>query len=152
LLRRVLLWTGAVLVVGFLVIQLVPYGRDHTNPAVVSEPAWDSAATRAYAVTACFDCHSNETAWPWYTNIAPISWLVQHDVEEGRQAVNFSEWGRGGEGDDAAETVSENRMPPFVYVILHPDANLADADRQAFIQGLRATFGGEGGGGGEAGD
>lgn len=151
MLRRVLLWAGIVLVVGFLAIQLVPYGRDHTNPAVVSEPAWDSPATRAYAVTACFDCHSNETAWPWYTNIAPMSWLVQHDVEEGRQAANFSEWGRGGEADDAAETVADNQMPPFVYVILHPDANLSDADKQAFIAGLTATFGGEGGGG-EAGD
>ena len=151
MLRKVLLRTGIVLVVGFLAIQLVPYGRDHTNLAVVSEPAWDSPATRAYAVTACFDCHSNETKWPWYTNIAPMSWLVQHDVEEGRQAANFSDWGRGGEADDAAETVADNQMPPFVYVILHPDANLSDADKQAFIQGLTATFGGEGGGG-EGGD
>ena len=76
-------------VLGLLVIQLIPYGREHSNPAVVSEPPWDSPATRAFAVTACFDCHSNETEWPWYSNIAPMSWLVQRDVDEGRQHLNF---------------------------------------------------------------
>jgi len=149
MIRKVALWGGGGLLALLLLIQLVPYGRDHTNPPILAEPAWDSAATRAFAVTACFDCHSNETAWPWYTNIAPMSWLVQRDVDEGRQAVNFSEWGRSGEADDAAETVSEGRMPPFQYVVLHPDASLSDADRRAFIAGLRATFGGEGGSGGD---
>ena len=76
----------------FLLIQLIPYGRDHTNPAVVAEPAWDLPETRALAVRACFDCHSNETIWPWYSNVAPISWLVQRDVDEGREKLNFSEW------------------------------------------------------------
>ena len=62
-----------IVIVGFLAIQLVPYGRTHTNPPVTAEPAWDSPQTRALAVRACFDCHSNETVWPWYTSIAPIS-------------------------------------------------------------------------------
>lgn len=146
MIRKVLVWGGGGLIVALLLIQFVPYGRDHDNPAVLAEPAWDSPATRAFAVTACFDCHSNETAWPWYTNIAPMSWLVQRDVDEGRESLNFSEWGRSGEAEDAAETVSEGRMPPFQYVILHPDAKLSDADRQAFIDGLVATFGGESGG------
>jgi hypothetical protein len=57
------------LVLGLLAIQLVPYGRDHTNPPVRREPAWDSPTTRALAVRACFDCHSNETHWPWYTHV-----------------------------------------------------------------------------------
>lgn len=134
----------------FLGIQLVPYGRDHTNPPVLAEPAWDSPATRAYAVAACFDCHSNQTNWPWYSNIAPASWLIQHDVDEGRAALNWSEWGAGGEGGEAAEVYSEGEMPPFTYLIAHPEARLSDADRAAFLQGLIATFGGaEGGGGGE---
>jgi len=146
MIRKALVWGGGGLIVALLLIQLVPYGRDHDNPPVLAEPAWDSPATRAFAVTACFDCHSNETAWPWYTNIAPMSWLIQRDVDEGRESLNFSEWSRGGEGEDAAETVSEGRMPPFQYVILHPDASLSGADRQAFIDGLVATFGGESGG------
>jgi hypothetical protein len=128
-------------VLGLLVIQLVPYGRDHTNPAVVSEPVWDSPATRATAVTACFDCHSNQTVWPWYSNIAPMSWLIQRDVDEGRDHLNFSAW-HGGEGDESASTVSSGQMPPFQYLIAHPEANLSAADKAAFIDGLIATLGG----------
>ena len=124
-------------------IQLVPYGRDHTNPPVLSEPPWDSPATRAYAVSACFDCHSNQTAWPWYSNIAPISWLVQHDVDEGRQKLNFSEWGRSQEAaNQSAHVVSEGEMPPFSYLINQPDARLSEADKAAFVRGLIATFDG----------
>jgi len=60
-----------VLIILFVVIQAAPYGRAHDNPPVLAEPQWDSATTRELAVAACFDCHSNEVAWPWYTNIAP---------------------------------------------------------------------------------
>ena len=74
-----------------LAIQFVPYGRAHTNPPVTAEPAWDSAETRELARRACFDCHSNETAWPSYTSISPASWLAQRHVNEGRRELNFSE-------------------------------------------------------------
>ena len=146
MLKRIVLLVVLVGLLGFGAIQLVPYGRNHTNPPVASEPAWDSAATRATAVAACFDCHSNQTVWPWYSNIAPVSWLVQHDVGEGRQALNFSEWGRGQEADEAAEAVAEGKMPPFSYTLMHPDARLSGTAREDFIRGLTATFGGEGGG------
>jgi hypothetical protein len=154
MLKRLLIGVGLALALGLVAIQLVPYGRDHANPPVLAEPAWDSPATRAYAVTACFDCHSNESTWPWYSNIAPISWLVQYDVDEGRRVLNYSEWGRSQEGDDSAETVVEGEMPPFVYLTTHPDARFSEADTAAFIRGLVATFGGEGGGegGDEGGD
>src|SRR4030042_2927111 len=78
ILRALLRWGAiglGVLIFLFAVIQAVPYGRDHSNPPVRQEPAWDSPATRALAVDACFDCHSNQHSWPWYSNIAPISWL-----------------------------------------------------------------------------
>jgi len=136
---------GLLILVGLLlVIQLVPYGRDHTNPAVVAEPAWDSPQTRELAVRACFDCHSNESKWPWYSNVAPVSWLVQHDVEEGRHKLNFSEWGPGSEGHEAAETVREGSMPPPVYMLTHPDARLTDAETAALVAGFAATLGDEG--------
>ena len=80
---------GIGVIAAFLAVQLVPYGRAHDNPPVNSEPAWDSPATRALAKQACYDCHSNETEWPAYANIAPISWFVQHDVNEGRAVLNF---------------------------------------------------------------
>jgi hypothetical protein len=133
----------SLLFIGIL-IKFVPYGRNHTNPPVVAEPAWDSPQTRAFFFRACADCHSNETVWPWYSSIAPISWLVQRDVEEGRRAFNVSEWGRGdNSGDDAAETVQKGTMPPAMYLLTHPGARLTNTEKQAFIQGLQATFGGE---------
>lgn len=128
-------------VLGLLLIQLVPYGREHTNPPVVSEPPWNSAATRATAVKACFDCHSNQTVWPWYSNIAPASWLVQRDVDQGRRHLNFSTWSTG-QGFQAAEMVSSGEMPPFQYLVAHPEARLSDAEKAAFIKGLIATLGG----------
>ncbi len=128
-------------VLGLIGIQFIPYGREHANAAVVSEPPWDSPATRAFAVTSCFDCHSNETEWPWYSNIAPMSWLVQRDVDEGRQHLNFSTWSAGQGGGESADLLSSGKMPPFQYTIMHPDANLSDADQAAFIEGLTATFG-----------
>jgi mono/diheme cytochrome c family protein len=131
-----------------LVIQVVPYGRDHTNPPVISEPAWDSPQTRALFYRACADCHSNETVWPWYSNVAPISWLVVHDTAEGRGVFNVSEWGqaRRNKADEAAETVQKKSMPPWFYLPTHPTANLTNAERQQLINGLVATFGGGEGG------
>lgn len=133
----------AVIVGGFLLIQLVPYGRDHNNPPVVGEPNWSTAQTRELAQRACFDCHSNETIWPWYSNIAPVSWLVQHDTEEGRRYLNFSTWGKGGEGrepGEAVEAIQGGWMPPSMFLLMHPDARLTAAEKQALIQGLRTTI------------
>src|SRR5665811_1851190 len=76
--RRWLMWGLVGLLGVLLIIQLVPYGRAHENPPVVAEPAWDTTATRDLVERACYDCHSNETVWPWYTYVAPISWLTQH--------------------------------------------------------------------------
>ncbi len=145
-LKRSVKWgaIGAVLV--FLVIQAVPYGRDHGNPQARTEPGWDSQGTRALAVAACFDCHSNESHWPWYSNIAPVSWLVQHDVDEGRDKLNFSEWDRShAEAHEAAEVVDEGEMPPWQYKLLHSSARLSSAERQALVRGLEATLAGAGG-------
>src|ERR1035437_156738 len=88
MLMKCLKW-GALL---FILIQLVPFGRDHTNPAVVKDAPWNSPETRALVKRACYDCHSNETTWPWYSHVAPVSWLVQRDVNGGRGHLNFSEW------------------------------------------------------------
>ncbi len=126
----------------FLVIQLVPYGRDHTNPPVTGEPTWDAPDTRALAKQACFDCHSNETEWPAYASIAPASWLVQHDVDEGRTALNFSEWTRPqNEAKEAAIAVREDKMPPTAYTLIHAHARLSAADRDRLAQGLARTLG-----------
>jgi mono/diheme cytochrome c family protein len=136
-----------ILLAGFILIQLVPYGRDHTNPAVVAEPKWDSPQTRELAKRACFDCHSNETVWPWYSNVAPASWLVERDVVEGRHEVNFSEWSAasGGRerksGQKLGKVVTEGEMPPVQYTLIHSEAILSQAERQQLVMGFLATFG-----------
>ncbi|MFN8499078.1 MAG: heme-binding domain-containing protein [Anaerolineae bacterium] len=138
---RIIVIIVAVVVGGFLLIQLIPYGRNHTNPPVVQEPQWDSPQTRELAVRACYDCHSNETVWPWYTNVAPASWLIQHDVEEGRQRLNFSEWNRPQrEARNAGREVQRGDMPDPKYLPLHPSARLTDAEKQALIQGLNNSL------------
>lgn len=126
----------------FLAIQLVPYGRNHTNPPVTGEPTWDAPATRTLAKDACFDCHSNETQWPAYASIAPVSWLVQHDVDEGRAVLNFSESTRPQkEAKEAAKEVREGDMPPTAYKLIHAHARLSAADQDRLAQGLAKTVG-----------
>jgi heme-binding protein len=140
--RRWLLRVGIGLVLVLGLAQLVPYGRDHANPPVTREVRWDSARTRELAVGACYDCHSNLTVWPWYSNVAPVSWLVYRDVQEGREKLNFSEWDRpqGEEGDEAAEVVREGSMPPLQYKPLHPAGRLSAAEREELARGLEETL------------
>jgi hypothetical protein len=126
------------LIVLAIAIQFIPYGRDHSNPPVVTEPKWDSPRTRELAQRACFDCHSNTTVWPTYAQIAPASWLLQHDVEEGRSHLNFSEWNRPQEhAGDAAKEVREKAMPPAIYLPLHAGARLTDTEREELAAGLQ---------------
>ncbi len=126
----------------FVLAQAVPYGRGHSNPPVTKEPAWDSPQTRALAVSACFDCHSNQTVWPWYSNIAPESWLIQRDVDGGRSTLNFSEWDRPQEVDlgEIADAVSGGGMPPWYYRLLHAGSRLSKAQKQQLVDGLLRTF------------
>ena len=125
-----------------ILMQLVPYGRDHANPPRTQEPKWDSPATRTIFMRVCKDCHSNETVWPWYSNVAPLSWLVRYDVAEGRSELNVSEWGRAkNKGDEAADEVREGDMPPWYYLPTHPEARLTKEEREEFIRGLVLTFG-----------
>jgi hypothetical protein len=130
-----------VLVLLFGLIQLVPYGRDHTNPPITSEPAWDSPATRTLAKTACFDCHSNESVWPQYASIAPISWLIYRDVMVGRSRLNFSEWNTQQRGaGEIAEVIQGGEMPPLIYLPMHPKARLTSAQKQQLIIGLQNSL------------
>lgn len=139
--KKILLVTVAI----FILIQFIPYGKNHTNPPVINEPQWDSPQTRKLFMRACGDCHSNETKWPSYSNIAPISWLVAYDVQEGREHFNISMWlhQKKNEGDEAADEVMEGEMPPLVYLPTHPEARLTEQEKQALITGLIKTFGEE---------
>jgi mono/diheme cytochrome c family protein len=131
-----------ILAVLFVVIQFLPVGAPHSNPPVLSEPAWNAPRTRVLFFRACANCHSNETRWPWYSRVAPVSWLVAHDVAEGRHHLDVSEWNRPQrDARNAANQVRRGEMPLEIYAPLHPEARLTPEEKQALIDGLVATFG-----------
>jgi len=124
-----------------IAIQLVPVRRD--NPPVTAEiqtPDEIGSLLRG----SCYDCHSNLTEWPWYSRVAPVSWLVAKDVRKGRSELNFTEWGdytdrrRNHKLEELEENVSEGEMPLKIYLPLHPEARLTDAERQVLVDWARA--------------
>ncbi len=127
-------WATALAVGTAVIIQLVPVGR--SNPPlggeILAPPDVHGMLRRA-----CYDCHSNETNWPWYSYVAPISWLVVGHVKEGRQHLNFSTWNEYDMGqierklEEISEEVEEGAMPLGQYLWLHPDARLSEQDREA---------------------
>ena len=150
--RRFVLRAGLGLFVVAVLLQLVPYGRDHANPPVTGDAAWPDGRARELATAACYDCHSNQTRWPPQSYVAPFSWLLTRDVEQGRAELNFSTWDSDdGEADDAAEAVAEGSMPPRRYLLVHPDAALSDADRQVLADALEAMDRARGSGGDRSG-
>jgi hypothetical protein len=130
----------ALVVLAILVgIQLIPEPR--TNPPVTREIKWDAPGTRLLAERACFDCHTNETVWPWYSRVAPTSFLVVSHVNDGRARLNFSEWDHPNANfDDVNRMVTSGQMPIWNYVLIHPAAKLTPAETQRLLAGLQATF------------
>jgi Haem-binding domain len=129
--RRLGLVAGIAALV-FVAIQLVPV--DRSNPPVEGEmPA--PPEVREVLRRACYDCHSNETVWPWYSHVAPVSWLLARDVSEGRREVNYSRWSSYSPKRQAKlrketwKEVEEGEMPPWYYLPMHPAARLDEADR-----------------------
>lgn len=92
----------------------------------------------------CWDCHSNESIWPWYAQVAPMSWLVTKDVNDGRKHLNFSEWQGYEEGrklkklEEIAEEVGEGEMPLAIYVPMHPEAKLTEAEKKVLVDWAKA--------------
>jgi Haem-binding domain len=121
-----------VLVTLFVVIQFVRIPK--TNPPVTGE-IQVPPAVHAVMKRACYDCHSNETVWPWYSNVAPVSWLLYNDVSGGRRAMNFSEWQQmpadkqNRRRKSVWREVKSGDMPLWFYRPLHPAAKLTGADK-----------------------
>ncbi len=139
-------------VAALVLAQAVPYGRDHSNPPVTRAAKWPPGPGEQLAEQSCYDCHSNLTKWRWYSNIAPVSWLVQHDVEDGRGVLNFSEWDRGQPSlGEVVEQVSGGEMPPTQYTLIHPSASLSSSEKAELVAGLTGLYANEppppGGGG-----
>ena len=131
---------GALLVLGVVMVVSGMVLVDHSNPPVTNtQIQWDSAQTEQLVRTACYDCHSNETVWPWYSYVAPVALLVGHDVQEGRARLNFST-GRGNiSARRLIEVIQSGQMPPGIYTMMHPAANLTADQRSALIAGIQAS-------------
>jgi hypothetical protein len=116
-------------VLGIVIVglQFVPVQR--TNPPVAADLQADPAVKAALRGS-CYNCHSNETHWPWYARVAPVAWLVAHDVAEARSRIDFSDWGnydaarQERRAAGCAEEAEQRGMPPMLYLIMHPDARL----------------------------
>jgi Haem-binding domain len=126
---------GGLVVFGAL--QLV--GVDRTNPPIAREVR-APGPVMGILKRACYDCHSNRTAWPWYSRVAPMSWLVAHHVHEGRGDLNFTEWPEFDQElkdqafHDIRRQLSKKKMPLRSYLLLHPEARLTDADRDTLLR------------------
>lgn len=133
---------GYALVVAIVLLQVYPSDK----PMVRTENPDDLLLTNkvpeniaSILKSACYDCHSNESKFPWYSNIAPIKWLVYDDIKEAREELNFSEWNtinRSDKGellDDLSTVISEGEMPLEKYVLLHPEAKLSEENREALV-------------------
>ncbi len=124
----------------FILMQFVPVSR--TNPPV----QWDSPQTQALATAACLDCHRNETRWPWYSYIAPSSWLQASHVAAARQQWNLSElnnlesFRRQRLAQDIAQQIRSGMMPPKDYLLLHPDTRLTDEQKAQLIAGFQKVL------------
>jgi hypothetical protein len=144
---KTLLIGGIGLALVFIILVTAGALLYEKNPPVVQEPAWDSPQTRQLAQRACFDCHSNQTRWLWYDRLPVGSWLAALDTFRGRRHLNFSEWGLNPPGsernrgaNEIVRVIQDGSMPPNLYTLMHPDANLTPAEKQQLIAGLLASL------------
>jgi hypothetical protein len=138
-------WIFGALVVAFVLLQLTNPAR--TNPPVVSDLMATNAPPPSVAAllhAACYDCHSYETKWPWYSRIAPASWLVASDVNEGRHHLNLSDWPATRPDwqvrrlENMSEEIESGEMPPKKYTLIHADARFTDSQRKTLTDWLDA--------------
>jgi hypothetical protein len=141
-------WRNTLIGIGVVIvgIQFVPVRRD--NPPVTADlmapPAVQDLLRRS-----CYNCHSNETRWPWYSQVAPVSWLVSHDVAEGRQHLDFSRWGEMSPQrryvllKEIRELTDEGDMPLPMYLFMHRRARLSAADHRTLDAWVSAEVGTE---------
>jgi mono/diheme cytochrome c family protein len=136
---------AAALGVGALVLlagaQAIPYGRAHDNPTPTQSVRFPDARSQRLFATACGDCHSDRTRWPWYSNVAPMSWLVQKDVDEGRGILNVSEWDKPQPDiGEVVDKINGGGMPPWQYKLIHGDSDLSKPDRAYLAAALQRMY------------
>jgi hypothetical protein len=135
--KKILKWFLVALVVVFVLLQFANPPR--TNPPVVSDLMATNAPPPQVAAmlrASCYDCHSSETRWPWYSHVAPMSWLIANDVKEGRENMNFSDWPNDNPMraakrlENMSDEVGSGDMPPKKYTAIHGGARLTEGERK----------------------
>ncbi|MCS7315238.1 MAG: heme-binding domain-containing protein [Bryobacterales bacterium] len=143
------------ILMGLAVVAVVAqfFQPERKNPPTDPESSYEAAAKPAPELAAalrraCYDCHSNQTRWPWYSRVAPVSWLIASDVREGRAHLNFSEWNRYSPEaarrrmEEACEEVRAGRMPLRAYLLIHAEARLTPMESELICQAARGMGGG----------
>jgi hypothetical protein len=143
--KKILKWIFGALVVVFALLQFTNPPR--TNPPVIDDLMASSAPPPQIAATlhaACYDCHSSETHWPWYSRVAPMSWQIVKDVDDGRENLNLSDWPANDPKraakklEDMSEQVGYSEMPLKKYTLIHADARLTESQRKELTDWLDA--------------
>lgn len=146
--KKVLKIIVVILVVGFIAIQFINRPDKTTAPGITSDDITKKVDVppdvQSVLKRSCYDCHSSQTVWPWYSQVAPVSWLVADDVVKGRQKMNFSEWGKmsvnkqAKKFSDIVDVVSDTSMPLPKYLIIHKDAVLSPNDKNIILNWANA--------------
>ncbi|HUY17890.1 MAG TPA: heme-binding domain-containing protein [Candidatus Binataceae bacterium] len=132
------------MVTALFAAQLVPLTRGSNAPSIDTLPA--PARIEATLKRACYDCHSNQTRWPWYSRVAPLSWLIVHEVNAGRRQLNFSDWEsyypatRRRKLEWIGRAVRADKMPPWDYTLIHRGARLSEADKAALEEWIESAL------------
>ena len=138
--KKILKNTLIIVGIAILAIQLVPV--DRSNPEITSDFSGPQKV-KEILKRSCYDCHSNETEWPWYSYVAPVSWLVSHDVIEGREELNFSDWKHFEKDADIIEEIyeetEEGEMPLPKYLFTHPGAKVSEEEMLILKDWARTT-------------
>lgn len=134
--------TWAIIVAAIIIIQLIPTRRPEVitineNDLVTNNDVPDTVAL--LLKNACYDCHSNESKYPWYSYVAPVAWLVSRDIRLGREELNFSDWESLSKMDKATileeivDVVESGTMPMSIYVLMHPESKLSVKERELLL-------------------
>ena len=135
---------------GFVVVLIIIqfFRIDKTNPPVdatidLAQVVEVPAPVHQILTSACFDCHSNTTDYPWYTNVAPFSWWIKDHIDKGRDELNFSEWGSYSDKrrlhkiEEMDENVKEGKMPLKSYILVHREADLSKAQQEIMLEWIK---------------
>ena len=141
---KYVIYTLIILVIVLFIINSVPVSM--TNPPVTEDIAAPESVKKILKVS-CYDCHSNETTWYWYAEYAPISWLIAHDVNEGRKYLNFSTWDKYSMKEkkehlrESIETIHEGEMPTKIYELMHPEAKISNDELNTLTTWINKEYG-----------